>query len=78
MPQSTIRVRPWPWSSPRRAATWATSGCEVLDRSTQPSRLADSSSAAGPHSVWSFAASRLANRSATSCSTWAAKAASSR
>ena len=78
MPHSTTRVRPWPWSSSRSAAIWATSGCEVLERSTQPSRLADSSSAASPQRVWSFAASRLANRSATSCSTWAAKAASSR
>ena len=35
----------------------------------QDSRLADSASAASPHSVWSLAKSRLATRSATSVGT---------
>ncbi len=65
-------------SSARAASISATSGRELVERSTQPSRFAASASAASPQSVWSFAAIRLATRSATSCSTWAANAASSR
>ena len=78
MPQSTTRVSPCSCSWSRSAVISATSGLLVADRSTQPSRLADSSSAAVPQSVWSLAASRLANRSATSWWTCAANAASSR
>ena len=53
MPQSAT------WGSPAsRNSTWSaaissTSGRDVSDRSTQASRLADSSSASGPQSVWS-------------------------
>ena len=54
-----------------------TSGREVSDSATQPSRFADSSSASGPHSVGSCAAIRLATLSATSFSTADANAFSS-
>ena len=60
MPQSTTWSTPASASSLRSAATSPTSGRDVRGRVTQDSRLADSSSASGPHSVASFANSLLA------------------
>ena len=71
MPQSTTWSTPASASSLRSAATSPTSGRDVRGRVTQDSRLADSSSASGPHSVASFANSLLAKDSAASAGTWA-------
>ncbi len=69
MPQSTIRLRPFSRSSTCRVEISVTSGRDVSDRATQPSRLADSSSAAGPQSDGSLPAIRLATLSSASSST---------
>ncbi len=69
MPQSTIRFRPFSRSSTWSVEISVTSGRDVSDRATQPSRFADSSSASGPQSVGSWPAIRLATLSSASSST---------
>src|SRR3954453_19075490 len=66
MPQSTIRSRPREVSSARSSASPETSSRELPGRSSQPSRIAASLSAPGPHRVASFWTSRGATSSSRS------------
>src|SRR4051794_40221678 len=66
MPQSTIRSRPREVSSARSSASPETSSRELAGRSSQPSRIAASLSASGPHRVASFWTSRGATSSSRS------------
>src|SRR3954467_14643115 len=66
MPQSTIRSRPREVSSARSSASPETSSRELAGRSSQPSRIAASLSASGPHRVASFWISRGTTSSSSS------------
>ncbi len=66
IPHSTMRVRPSATSSSRRFRIAGTSSSAVSKGLVQPSRMAASDSASGPHRVGSWAAMRLPTLSSSS------------